>query len=735
MERNHDILNAIFESAATGMALLDLEGHVVHSNPALRKMLGYSEEALRKMKVQEYTHPDDIIKDLSLVQELLEGKRTSYQIDKRYIHKKGYLVWGRLTVTLLKTKPGHDAGETFLGMLEDVSYRKQLDEELQQERDFIETVLNTIGSLLVVLNPQGRILRFNRAMETLTGYTLSEVKGRCYWDIFLERQEIELARAFFENISPEDLPFTMENEWIMKDGSTRLILWSNTALLDDEGMIGNFIWTGTDITEQKQSEEALVEANERLSTLIHASPLAVISLDSRGRVTSWSSAAENLFGWTEQEVLGQELPMLPAGEQETFYKLYEEVMLGRSFTELEVCYRRKDGTPVEISLSTAPLRNKIGDVTGIMLIALDITERRQAEEKIRYLSFHDKVTGLYNRAYFEEELNRLDTPRQLPLSMIIADVNGLKLVNDAFGHQDGDRLLVEAARIIKESSRKEDIVCRWGGDEFAVLLPRTFAGDVEKIITRIKTACNKCQPDPIELSIALGSATKTSPEMNMHDVIKKAETEMYNQKILEAREFRAQVISSLLKSLGKKSYENEEHTWRMQALAVNLGDTMGLDDTLMDDLVLAVSLHDIGKLAISERILLKPGPLAPDEWEIIKEHPEKGYHITLASGELARVARIILSHHEHWDGSGYPQCLAGEEIPLLSRLISIIDAYDVMTHSQVYKQPISPREALKEIERCSGSQFDPCIAGVFIQMMQKVHQEEERLIKNEQDFR
>ena len=596
---------------------------------------------------------------------------------------------------------------------------------MKQDRHFIETVIDTIGNLLVVLDPQGRIICFNRAIEQLTGYSEKEVTGCYYWDIFLHPDEVELAKAFFLELSPEDLPYSIENYWVMKDENTRLILWTNTAVLDDDGLIKYFIWTGADITERKMFEETLRETNQRLSTLIHASPLAVVSLSFSGQVTSWSSAAESLFGWSEREVLGKPPPMIPDKEQVDFKRLYEDVMKGKSFTGLEVCYMKKNGFLVDISLSTAPLRNNIGDVTGIMLVALDITERRRAEEKIRYLSFHDKITGLYNRAYFEEELSRLDTSRQLPLSLIIADVNGLKLVNDAFGHQEGDKLLIRAANLLKQHSRKEDLVCRWGGDEFAILLPCTSRENTEKILKRIKKACKQLYPDPIELSIALGCATKTVQELDTGELIKKAETEMYSQKIMEAKDFRILVISSLLRSLGKKSYENEEHIWRMQALSVNLGGCLDLDDSLMDDLVMAVSLHDIGKLAISEQILLKPGPLTEEEWALVKEHPERGYHITLASGELARVANIILSHHEHWDGSGYPHGLTGEDIPLLSRLIAVIDAFDVMTHDQVYQKAVTPDEALRRIEQGSGSQFDPKIAGVFVEMMRKIHSESE----------
>lgn len=587
---------------------------------------------------------------------------------------------------------------------------------LKAEQNFSSAVLDTVGSLVVVLTPQGKIMRINQSCRQVTGFLSEEVEGKFYWDVFIPPQEVELEKAFFEALQPDCFPYKFENQWVMKDGSVRDILWSNTAILDESGNVQYFISAGMDITERKKAEETLREANEKLRALIHASPLAVITLDSEGRITSWSSASERIFGWREKEVLGLFPPMIPEEEREAFTTLHRDTFQGRSFTSGQKRYLRKNAQPVDLNLSTAPLRSKGGQVQGIMLIAQDITRHKQAEEKIKYLSFHDKLTDLYNRAFFEEELQRLNTERQLPLSVIIGDVNGLKLVNDAFGHKEGDNLLQTIGDILRRSFRKEDIVCRWGGDEFAILLPKTPYEIALTLVGRVKAACQDVNCTPIHLNIALGVATKVHPNEELEDVIKEAEAKMYFNKMSEAKNFRISTIASLLHSLGQKGFETEEHIWRMQVLAVEMGDGLQLNDTQLDNLTCAVAMHDIGKMALPEEILLKPGPLSPQEQFIVQKHSERGYHIALSSVELAFLAPVILAHHERWDGKGYPQGLKGEGIPLLSRIIAIIDTYDVMTNDQIYKKAVSRQEALAEIERYAGSQFDPVLAKIFLNL-------------------
>jgi diguanylate cyclase (GGDEF)-like protein/PAS domain S-box-containing protein len=367
----------------------------------------------------------------------------------------------------------------------------------------------------------------------------------------------------------------------------------------------------------------------------------------------------------------------------------------------------KSGEIIWFEESTTPFFDRRGSLLVVEGILRDITKKKITEEQLTYMSFHDDLTDLYNRAYFEEELKRMDTKRQLPLSYITGDIDGLKLVNDAFGHKEGDRLLKNCARILKKCCRAEDIVARYGGDEFSMLFPRTSREYALDVVSRIKESCLKYKGSKIPLSLSLGLATKNSSIQDLQKIIKQAEDDMYRNKLLEAKSITSTIVSSLKKSLFEKSIKTEGHMEKVRERALLLGKSMDLSSSQLDELALLATIYDIGKVAVLDSILNKKQALSEKEWKIIKRHPEVGYRIAIASKQLSSIAEYILTVHERWDGSGYPQGLKGKKIPILSRIIAITDAYQAMRDGRPYKKPLSKNEAIEELERCSGTQFDP----------------------------
>ncbi|UNC91627.1 sensor domain-containing diguanylate cyclase/phosphohydrolase [Candidatus Contubernalis alkaliaceticus] len=592
---------------------------------------------------------------------------------------------------------------------------------LQEERDFISAVNDTISSLVIVLNNWGKIIRYNRACESITGLAFSEAKEKDYWDVFCLPEERELYKAFFMSLEPIDYPFESETQFIGIDGLIYTILWTYNVLLELDGTIKYFVMTGTDVTKYRESKKALQEIGEKYRGLIHASPVAFISLNSLHMVKSWSSAAERIFGWSEKEVLEKDVSLFMYDIHNSIYDQCNKVIVERkSINDFELNCFRKDGSPIFVSLSLAPLYDLTGEVDGILLAAVNITERKLAEDKIRYISFHDITTGLYNRAYMEQEMQRLDTDRQLPISIIMGDLNGLKLVNDTYGHSVGDEMLISTADILRKSCRQEDIIARWGGDEFVVLLPQVTKEDALGICKRIISYCEKTFVKTVPLSIALGIACKQMGEKDcLAEILKQAEDNMYKHKLAESRSVRSSVLNALLKTLEEKSYETEEHARRMQDMALKIGKKFNLSETELDRLTLLIYLHDIGKITISEEILTKKDSLTEEEWTAIKKHPETGYRIARSTEEFAHVAKDIISHHERWDGQGYPEGLRKQQIPLLARITAIVDAYDVMTNGRPYKKPLSQIEAAAEVKRCAGSQFDPELVEVFLAVLEE----------------
>lgn len=350
-----------------------------------------------------------------------------------------------------------------------------------------------------------------------------------------------------------------------------------------------------------------------------------------------------------------------------------------------------------------------------IMLEEEINERTKREEQITYLSYHDKLTGLYNRRFYEIEIKRLDTERNLPISIIIGDVNGLKLINDAFGHDTGDELLQKAATSIQSTCRTDDIVARWGGDEFVILLPKTKSEEAERIVNRIKLLYSNEQVNALNVSISFGWDTKRKTDEDILRVLKSAEDYMYKHKIIENKGMRGNAINTIIKTLHEKNPREEQHSKRVSKICQEIGKAMTFSEIEVSQLKAAGLLHDIGKIAIREGILNKPGKLTEQERDEINRHPDIGYRILNSSYDMLELADCILAHHERWDGAGYPKGLKGEAIPIVARIIALADTYDAMTSERPYRNALSKEEALLEIQKNSGKQFDPKIARIFIE--------------------
>ncbi|HHY71439.1 MAG TPA: diguanylate cyclase [Thermoanaerobacterales bacterium] len=334
---------------------------------------------------------------------------------------------------------------------------------------------------------------------------------------------------------------------------------------------------------------------------------------------------------------------------------------------------------------------------------------------VEYLSYHDQLTGLYNRRFFEEELKRLDTKRNLPISVIMVDLNGLKLANDAFGHDLGDKLLRKTAEILKSSCREDDIIARLGGDEFVVLLPNTSEEQVEQIVNRIVGACSNVKVGSITLSLSYGWEVKKSKDDDINEILKKAENRMYRRKLFESPSMRSITIQTIIQTLYETHKLEEKHSRRVSDLCVAIGKELSFNVRELAELKNIGLLHDIGKIAIDKAILSKTTPLTDVEWTEIKRHPEIGYRILSSANDLSEIAQYVLAHHEHWDGSGYPKGLKRNEIPFKARIILLTDAYDSMTSFRPYCTILPREEAIKQIRDGAGKQFDPKLAKVFVE--------------------
>lgn len=474
------------------------------------------------------------------------------------------------------------------------------------------------------------------------------------------------------------------------------------------------------IERSKYSDKLEIAKNKYLSTLVSIGD-GVIVVGLNERIEMINKVCANMTGWTEEEAKGMYYKdVFRISHENHGYDIMDpvaEVLKSGVSHELSnhAVLTSKDGSVYMLEDSAAPIKNIHNEMLGVVLVFRDATQKQKQRRQIEFLSFHDALTGLYNRRFFEEEIKRLDTSRNYPLTIIMADLNGLKLTNDAFGHHEGDKLLKQAANLFRTYLRSEDIAARWGGDEFVILMPKTTSEDAEKIVQRIIQGGNKLNTDKGILSIAFGWETKTSNSMDVEHVFKNAEEYMYKKKISESQGVRGLTIKTIINTLFEKSPREERHSKRVRELAINIAKGLNLSQHQLDDIATLGLLHDIGKIIVSGEILEKPGRLTEEEYDEIKKHPAIGYRMLTATNEFAGIAEGVLCHHERWDGNGYPKGIKGDEIPIESRIIAIADAYDAMTSSRPYRKDGMPLEkARQELINYAGIQFDPDIVHLII---------------------
>ncbi|MDP3444173.1 MAG: diguanylate cyclase, partial [Ignavibacteria bacterium] len=424
---------------------------------------------------------------------------------------------------------------------------------------------------------------------------------------------------------------------------------------------GQFAVIIDDITQKKVIEQELFKEKELFKTTLFSVGDGVISTDTHGNVQIMNKISEHLTGWTQEEAIGKPIELI--------FNIIDEVTRNRvnnpvvrvlntrEIIELDnhTLLISRDGVERVIEDSAAPIIDVQGNVAGVVLVFRDFTSKKKSIDEIKYLSFNDYLTGLYNRRFYETEMTRLDTQRNWPLTIVIGDVNGLKLINDSFGHALGDQLLKKVSDAIRNGCRTDDIIARMGGDEFAILLPKTDGFEAAQFIKRIKELLKKETIEGIEVSVSFGYATKISEDDENEAVFKKAEDEMYHNKLFEGPSIKGRVIDNIIESLNNKSKREEIHSRHVSDLCERMGEALGLEEMKIKELKIFGLLHDIGKIAISDKILNKTEKLDENEWIEMKSHAETGYRILSANLDMKEIAEYVLAHHERWDGLGYPK--------------------------------------------------------------------------------
>ncbi|HZK11371.1 MAG TPA: diguanylate cyclase, partial [Atribacterota bacterium] len=377
----------------------------------------------------------------------------------------------------------------------------------------------------------------------------------------------------------------------------------------------------------------------------------VISTDKNKKVLFLNNTAQLVTGWPQEEAFGKPVYEVFNIFNELTKKRDEDIVkkvMATGKIQLlthPTILRSKDGIETLIEDSAAPILDEKNKVVGTVIIFSDYTEKWNRLKKIEYLSYHDGLTGLYNRRFYEEELHRMDNQRNLPLSLIMGDVNGLKLINDSFGHEVGDELLKKVASAINEVCRANDVSARLGGDEFIVILPNLNKADAVKVVERIQSCLKIERVQDLEISISLGSETKTDMSQDINIIYKNTEDHMYRNKVYEGSSMRRKTIDLITNTLFAKNGRELIHSKNVSVLVEALAEKMGFSEEDVNLMRLAGLMHDIGKIGIPDSILNKDGKLTIDEYEEIKKHPEIGYRILSSVNEFSEMSECVLEHH------------------------------------------------------------------------------------------
>jgi diguanylate cyclase (GGDEF)-like protein/PAS domain S-box-containing protein len=595
-------------------------------------------------------------------------------------------------------------------------YEKLIESEdnLKKSEERNSAIVSAIPDIIFIVDEKGVFKDCHTSEDSMLIMTKEEFIGKTLWEVLspkIAETGFQKIKKALENNSLESFEYDIDTPKGNRYYELRIVKCRQNEI----------IAISRDITLKYIAEKTLAEEKELLRTTLLSVGEGVIVTDINCNITMLNKAAEIIIGWEEEEAIAVKFEdVFNIVDEDTEEKSDNPVkkILESMIVNQPIEYKiliTKEYKKKMISYNVSRIKDNYGDIKGSVLVFRDVTVERINQKQIELLSFHDQLTGLYNRRFYEEELRRLDTERNFPLTIVMGDVNGLKLINDSFGHEMGDELLKKVAEVLKLGCRADDIIARLGGDEFVIILPKTDGFEAEQIIKRINDFSLREKIGSINISISFGYGTKNTEEEKTEEIFKKAEDHMYKKKLFESPSMRGKTIEAIIKTLHEKNKREEQHSHRVSSLCKSMGEALRLSEYDIQELKSIGLLHDIGKIAIDENILNKPGKLTEGEWNEIKRHPEIGYRILNTVNDMSDIASYVLHHHERWDGTGYPKGLKGEEIPFVSRIITIVDAYDAMTSEGSYRGALPEEVVISELLKNAEIQFDSRLVNVFIE--------------------
>jgi diguanylate cyclase (GGDEF)-like protein/PAS domain S-box-containing protein len=781
MKLNKDIyFQDLVDHASDIIQCVNPNGQFIYVNQAWRDLLGYtSDEEIESLSLWDIIHKDYIDHCKHIFEDVMQGKQAS-NVEVVFVSKNNEKIFMEGSANTKFDEHGKILSTR--GIFRNVTARKKIEienikakNELKRQLELQRLLSNSLVEFLntkiadfdEVVNNQiglfGQYFNADRVYVFLYDHekqTCSNTHEWCHQDIKSQIQElqnipIELIKTWYETHLKGQIIFIEDVKQMPKKDSIRKILEPQgiqsllTIPLIQLNVCYGFI--GFDFVKEKHpyneketdilfevghmilsalqkkkleetvqvQENVLHHERQRVLNLIESSDDIIFEIDQNRRYVSIHGKGlqamkinyQNAIGKTASEFFGE------SGKKRD--EEHKKALQGE-ITRYEWKLNHSDGT-IFYQTVLSPLYDKNNQVYGAVGIARDITKNKNYQEEIEHINDHDYLTNLQNRRFLSKKLKDLDQAENYPLAFMMLDVNGLKLINDVFGHDQGDEALIQIANILKEVFKEAEVVARFGGDEFAVIQSNCSKRDVSKFRRILKQKISNLVIENVQISLAIGYEVKEDHLNDFSNIMKVAENNMYKDKIVEGKSMRSQAILSILETLTNKYKDEKRHSDTVAYLCRKMGEALKLPEDSIKELEMAGRLHDIGKISVPETILHKPNKLTKAEHEIVKNHTETGYQILKAADEYSHLAEHALSHHERYDGNGYPRGLSGQDIPLFSRVISIVDAYEAMTSNRTYHKALRHHEAIDEIIHHSGTQFDPKLVKVFLTIFKEAN--------------